>query len=308
MRDKVAVIDTGTNSTRLIIARATEQGLVQLERRTEITRLGEGVAATGRLEEEARLRVERCVRRYRALVDHHGVTNTLLVATSSVRDAADGPDFISLLAAGNSYDHRVLSGEEEARLSFRGALLGKVGSGRMLLFDIGGGSTEIVTGTEAGIDFSRSLQLGCVRLKELFLAEDPPSAASIREADAFARGRIKKAIEDADASGISRALAVAGTMTTLAALDLGLKSYDTDAVDGHILTRVAIDSLFARLACMKLEEKRRISVIEEGRADVLTAGALIASVVMDEGGFEETTISETDLLDGAALAFAMEEI
>lgn len=304
----VAVIDTGTNSTRLLIATNDDGRLREIERVTTITRLGEGVDAGGRLGAAARSRVRACIDDYATRTKRHHVARTLLFATSSVRDAIDGPEFIKSLAGRHSFEYRILSGDAEAGLAFTGALIDVHFPGRVLMFDIGGGSTEIVVGEKDGIFASRSLQLGCVRIRERFFTADAPTAVELEAARAFIMAQLTGVLSSEFLTGLDTIIAVAGTMTTLAALDLGLARYSREAVHGHILTAARIDALFASLAKLTTPQREALSVVEAGRADVIVAGALIASAMMAAGAFDSVTISENDILDGAAVAFSRGEL
>jgi len=302
--NRVAVIDTGTNSTRLLVADVDDGILRELDRRTEITRLGEGVEIGARLLPAARSRVEAAVEGYSKVIDSLGALSVMVFATSSVRDAADGPAFIEDLAGTRNYSWSVLSGEEEARYAFSGATLGENGEGKILLFDIGGGSTEIVTGSCGRAVYSRSLQTGCVRVKERFFSSDPPSAAQMKAARTHVGALLEGALTPDVLEDVTKSIAVAGTMTTLAALDLGLEMYDREAVHGHVLSAGRIDDLLEMLSGMTVSEREAIGIMERGRADVITAGALIASLLIEIAGIDSVAVSENDILDGVALAFS----
>ncbi|MHB0914115.1 MAG: Ppx/GppA phosphatase family protein [Thermoleophilia bacterium] len=297
-----AVIDTGTNSTRLLIAAVHESGLTEIVRRTRITRLGEGVDASGHLDAGARSRVEACVEEYAALIEAHGAATAILIATSSVRDAADGTEFMNGLADRHGFTFRLLDGDQEARLAFRGAVMGVPARDEIMMFDIGGGSTEIVVGSQGHVSYSRSLQLGCVRIREKFLLDDPPGPGQLDNATGFIDEQLAAAMPPSIAA-VYKVLAVAGTMTTLAAWDLGLERYDRHRVHGHVLTSAGVDEMYGRLSAMTAGERMEISVIEAGRADVIVAGALIASRMLKIAGIPAVTISETDILEGALMAY-----
>lgn len=299
---KVAVIDTGTNSTRLLIARVAGGEFHELARLTTVTRLGEGVDAAGRLAPAARERVRRCVSDYAAVVAAHEVGRTQILATSSVREAADGEQFMAELARRHHFSYRILAGDEEARLSFTGATL-RLGRGakRTMLVDIGGGSTEIATGSGGRVDFACSMPIGCVRLSERFIQHDPPEAAELADAAGYIDRELAGAIDRGRLGAVDLAVAVAGTVTSLAAIDLGLALYDRDAVHGHLLLREAVERLLDRLARLDLPGRLAIPTVEPGRADVIVAGALIASRVMEYTGTAALAVSETDIMDAAAL-------
>ena len=300
---RLAVIDTGTNSTRLLIAE-TAPGLVrEVMRQTNITRLGEGVDRGQRLAAAARDRVRQCVALYAASIGELGAERALILATSSVRDASDGEEFLASLAGQFAFDWRLLSGEEEASLSFLGASMSLDRQARALLFDVGGGSTEVVVGQGRQVEFATSLNLGCVRLREKFFEGDPASPVEIKAATEFIDGELKSMAGERF-ERIEETLAVAGTVTTLAALDLGLEVYDREQVHGHVITREKVDGLFGALSEMSLSERMQLPVMEKGRADVIAAGALIVSRLLHHIGITEFTVSEFDILDGAALAMA----
>lgn len=304
MITRVAVIDTGTNSTRLLVAEVEGKQVRELERRTAITRLGEGVDDAGYLHEDAKERVRRCVADYAKIISRYHPAKTIVLATSSVRDATDGRKFISELAKAYGFSSRVLPGEEEASLSFLGTTLGIDKNSRIMLVDIGGGSTEIATGRDGSIDFASSLEMGCVRITERFLHSDPVTASELEEATSFIDGILSQAIDKSRIGSIDKTFAVAGTVTALAAIDLGLKRYDRNAVHGHILTREKINGLLSRLAKMDVRQRLKIDTMEKGRADVIVGGTLIAARFMNYARVEEFIISEQDILDGAAVEIA----
>ncbi|MFA6000736.1 MAG: Ppx/GppA phosphatase family protein [Thermoleophilia bacterium] len=299
---RIAVIDTGTNSTRLLIADVEYRSVKELDRMTTITRLGEGVDRTGRLNREAKERVLACISHYASIISQYEPLTTHIIATSSVRDAEDGEDFIKEIANLHSYDYRILSGEEEARLSFSGATFSTSQEQKTLLFDVGGGSTEIVAGKGADIEFVCSMRLGCVRLKERFLGSDPASVDEIQKASGFIDGILADSLDPGRISGIECGYGVAGTVTTLAAIDLGLKTYDRELVHGHEMTAGKVEELFSGLAALPVVKRMEDSTMEKGRADVIVAGALIVTRLLRYAGLQSFLVSERDILDGAALA------
>ncbi|MHB9053145.1 MAG: Ppx/GppA phosphatase family protein [Thermoleophilia bacterium] len=298
---KVGVIDTGTNSTRLLVAEAGEEHVHELERLTTVTRLGDGVDAGGRLRPQARRRVHACVGRYASIIQELGVLRVLLIATSSVREASDGEEFLTSLADSYGFESRVLSGEEEARLSFAGAALGIGPDERVTLFDIGGGSTEMVSGRDGNVEFALSLKLGCVRLTERFLKSDPVESAELQAASAYIGDMLEREINLGLLIKPDRTIAVAGTATALAAMDLGLQGYDRKLVHGHVIRYERIAELLSQLAAMTVAQKLDIPTMETGRADVVVAGALILEHLMRYTGAGDVFISELDILDGTAL-------
>jgi len=278
----VAAIDQGTNTTRLVVGDVEDGRVEELHRESRITRLGEGVDARHKLLPVPIARVRNVLSDYRRTAEALGAERTLLVATSAVRDAENGEAFLGEIEWSYGFVTRLLSGDEEAELTRRG--VGELGPATLLV-DIGGGSTELVLG-----DFHTSLPLGSVRFTE---RHGDDAAASV---DA-ARGLLPD-LEPEDAVG------VASTITTLAALDLGLQEYDRARVHGHVLTRDGAFAQLERLAALPLEERRRVPALDPERAPVIVAGAAILVGILDAYGLEAIRVSERDLLDGAALAAA----
>ncbi|HKS79747.1 MAG TPA: hypothetical protein VJQ07_12870 [Gaiellaceae bacterium] len=278
----VAAIDQGTNTTRLVVGDVHDGLLDELHRESRITRLGEGVDARGKLLPAPIARVRNVLSDYRRTAESLGAERTLLVATSAVRDAENGEAFLGEIEWSYGFVTRLLSGAEEAELTRRG--VGELGSATLLV-DIGGGSTELVLG-----DFHTSLPVGSVRFTE---RHGDSATASI---DA-ARGLLPH-LEPEDAVG------VAATITSLAALDLGLEDYDRERVHGHVLTRDGAYAQLERLAALPLEERRRVPALEPERAPVIVAGAAILVAILDTYGLGAIRVSERDILDGAALAAA----
>lgn len=278
----VSAIDLGTNTTRLLVADVEDGELRELRRETRITRLGEGVDTRGRLLPVPIARVRNVLSDYRRASEELGAERTLLVATSAVRDAENGEAFLGEIEWSYGFATRLLSGEEEAQLMRRG--IGGVEPGTLLV-DIGGGSTELVLG-----DFHVSLAMGSVRFTERH-GED------VAALEAAARQLLPE-LEPTAAAG------VAGTITTLAALDLDLPEYDRTRVDGHLLGRDGARAQLERLAALTLEERRRVPALEPERAPVIVAGAAILVAILDRYGLDGIRASERDLLDGAAFAAA----
>ncbi len=278
---RVAAVDLGTNSTRLLVADANGT-LEEVVRRLEITRLGEGVDERHRLLPVPIARVRNVLSAYRRELESLGAERTLCVATSAVRDAENGEAFLGEIEWSSGFTTRLLSGEEEAAMTLRG--IGAVAP-ETLVVDIGGGSTEVQI---VGTNVRESLDVGCVRLTERY-GED---VAAIRE---HVRGLLPESRAD-------RAVGVAGTVTTIAALDLGLAEYDPARIHGHTITRKAVAEQTTRLASMSVEE--RAQIVEPGRAPVIVAGAAILSEVLDFYGLDAIDASERDILHGAALTAA----
>jgi exopolyphosphatase/guanosine-5'-triphosphate,3'-diphosphate pyrophosphatase len=296
---RVAVVDLGTNSTRLLVADVVDRSVEDVSRRTEITRLGEGVDARGRLLPEPIARVRNVLTDYRREAEALGAQRVLAVATSAVRDAENGEAFLGEIEWSYGFKTRLLTGEEEARLTFRGAAAGRQLQRPTLVIDIGGGSTELIVGADGSTTWHDSLDIGGVRLTERYLPTDPPERNELDACTAAVHdllsSRVPADIRPAEAIG------VAGTITTLAALDLGLDEYDAERVHGHRMTRDAVRAQLQRLAAVPLAERRRIPALDPKRAPVIVAGALILDTAMDHFALADLEASERDLLQGAAL-------
>jgi exopolyphosphatase/guanosine-5'-triphosphate,3'-diphosphate pyrophosphatase len=301
---RVAVIDTGTNSTRLLIADVSGGQLHEAVRETTITRLGEGIGAGDLLRPEARKRVDDCVAGYAATIGELAAERALIIGTSSLRRAADGEQFLSEVGSRFDFQHRLLDGEAEAEYSFAGATIGVDPALKVLVFDVGGGSTEVVTGKDGNLIGAVSLEAGCVRIREEFLFADPPAESEMARAESRIDALLESELDKEKFSGTGRAIAVAGTVTALAALDAGLEAYDRDVVHGWRLTRERVDEIVIQMARMTVSEREAIPVLEKGRADVIVAGGLIVRRLLLYLELEEFYVSELDILDGVALAMA----
>ena len=286
---RVAAIDQGTNTTRLLVADVDDGGLRELVRRTEITRLGEGVDERHRLLPLPVARVRNVLTDYRREAERLGAERTLLVATSAVRDAENGEAFLGEVEWSYGFATQLLTGDEEAALMLRG--VGEIDPGTLVL-DIGGGSTELVT-----LDSRTSLDIGAVRLTERYLHSDPPT----RDELAACAQYVRTVLPPLDATS---AVGVAGTITSLAALDLGLDEYDRERVDGHELSLAGVEGQLERLAALTLAQRREVPALEPERASVIVAGAMIAREVLAVYGLDAYRVSEHDILDGIALAAA----
>jgi exopolyphosphatase/guanosine-5'-triphosphate,3'-diphosphate pyrophosphatase len=239
---------------------------------------------------------------YRREAESLGAERVLAIATSAVRDAENGEAFLGEVEWSYGFDTRLLSGHEEAQLTYRGITSGRDLDGDTLIVDIGGGSTELVAAGANGVRFHDSLDIGCVRLTERFLASDPPAEAELSECGAAVRALLAERVPD-DVRPAA-AIGVAGTVTSLAALDLGLAAYDPERVHGHVLSAAAVDAQLARLAAVPVAERREIAPLEPERAPVIVAGIVILRETLAHFGLEAIEASERDILDGAALAAA----
>ena len=303
---RIAVVDIGTNSTRLLIADVAGGRVEELERRTEITRLGEGVDSAGALAPAAMTRVFDTVKSFRALIDEHGATKVVGVATSAVRDAINGEDFRQTLAERFGIEAETISGDEEARLSFLGATSARApGGDPLLVLDIGGGSTEFVVGIP-GSDptFHASTAAGSVRQTERHLADDPPTEAQLASAAGEVAAMIEAEIPREVRRDAAAGIAVAGTATQLAAVDQRLEQYDPARVQGYRLDRYAVEEILAHLASIPVAERREIVGLHPARAPTIVAGAIILREAMQAFDLDWIETSEADILHGAALEAA----
>lgn len=294
---RVAAADLGTNSTRLLVADVVDGRLEQLARRLTITRLGQDVDRGGVLVPEAMERVRGSLAAFREEADALGAERRLAIATSAVRDTRNGRNFLAGIESDFGFETRLLSGDEEAELTFRGVSSDVTIEPGTLLVDIGGGSTELVLGGPDGIDWSTSLQIGCVRLTERFLASDPPTEPELDACAAHVRG-VLPALEARQGIG------VAGTVTSIAALDLELAAYDPQRIHRHRLARAAVEREVERLARLDVAGRTALPVLEPGRASVIVAGGVILREVLRAYRLASIEASERDILDGAALAAA----
>ena len=294
------MIDVGTNSTRLLVADVEDGKVSPLERRSTVTRLGRGVDLSGRLASEAIEDVCTAISGYVGILEELGAESVDAIATSAVRDADNGSAFIAELRERFALSARVLDGEEEARLTYLGATSESSPTEPTLVVDIGGGSTELIVGTGAEITFHDSLQVGVVRHTERHIASDPPTAS---ELEALAAD-VRTLIESSLGSGVTatRGIAVAGTPTSLAAVEMELEPYDPARVHGHVLALPSIQRMLSRLASAPLAERVEIPGLHPDRAPTIVAGVVVLVETMRAFGLEEITVSEHDILYGTALA------
>jgi exopolyphosphatase / guanosine-5'-triphosphate,3'-diphosphate pyrophosphatase len=315
---RVAAIDCGTNSIRLLIADVTVRDdgtswLRDVHREMRIVRLGQGVDATGRLAPEALERTRAALADYARAAARKGVERARMVATSATRDASNRADFFTMTTDVLGVPAEVISGEEEAALSFAGAV-GDLdpGDGPFLVMDVGGGSTELVLGTwdgrKADVVASRSVNIGCVRLTERCLHGDPPTKAEAADAAATAAAVLADAFAAVPVERARTFIGVAGTVTTLSALHLDLPDYDADVLHLSRLPMAAIDEVTARLVGMSHEQRAALGPMHPGRVDVIAGGAIVVRTAAQEvaarSGVTELVVSEHDILDGIALALA----
>jgi exopolyphosphatase / guanosine-5'-triphosphate,3'-diphosphate pyrophosphatase len=306
---RVAVVDLGTNTTRLLVADVADGRIEELEKRTTITKLGQGVDATGRLADEAMDRVRQTLDEYRQTIDRLKSEDVVAVATSAMRDAANGPEFREELNRRYGIDARTISGDEEARLTFLGATSGRTPAAESpasaVVIDIGGGSTEYVVGSNgADPDFHISAQMGSRRHTERLLKSDPPAHEELEALGADVRRVVEESVPEEVRERTMEGIAVAGTATTLAAIDQELDPYDAEKVHGYRLGLAAAERIQAMLAALPVEKRRKVTGLHPDRAPVIVAGVTILVESIREFGLDEIEISESDILQGAAMAAA----
>jgi exopolyphosphatase/guanosine-5'-triphosphate,3'-diphosphate pyrophosphatase len=298
----VAVIDVGTNSARLLVAEVAGNEVTPLERRSTVTRLGRGVDLSGRLSAGAIEDACAAIGEYVGLIGALGVDRVDAIATSAVRDAENGSAFVAELRERFDLAARVLDGEEEARLTYLGASAERAPAVPTLVIDIGGGSTELIVGRGREISFHTSLQAGVVRHSERHIGSDPPTAIELEGLAKDVRGLIEAAMVSGPAA--EAAIAVAGTPTSLAAIEMELEPYDPDRVHGHVLELPSIQRMLSRLASRPLSERIEVVGMHPERAPTIVAGVVILIEAMRAFGLERVTVSEHDILYGAAIAAA----
>ncbi|MGO9488540.1 MAG: Ppx/GppA family phosphatase [Solirubrobacteraceae bacterium] len=304
---RVAVVDIGSNSTRLLIADVDpDSGAVQeLLRRSQVTRLGQGVDAQGSLSEAAIERVFAALRAYRQEIDRHDCEANLAVLTSAVRDAANGAGFAERVRTELDLDAQVLTGDQEAQLTFLGAMAGREPAQEpTVVIDIGGGSTEFVVGTGRTAGFHVSTPAGVVRMSERHIHSDPPSWEELQALARDTHEVFRSYLPEAERSPVRHGIAVAGTATSAAAIEQGLEPYDPAKVHGYTLLLATVELLLARLAEMTEEERRNVAGLDPDRAPTIVAGMVLLSEAMKVMGLEQVEVSEHDILYGGALRLA----
>lgn len=299
---RVGVIDIGTNTVRVLVADRTPGGLEDVERAITFARLGEGVDRTHVLSEEAMARAISAIGTYGETWRAHGCEATRAIATSAVRDALNRDVFISRVLSETGVAVECISGEEEARLSFAGATVG-VDGGALHVLDIGGGSSEIIAGRDGSIEYGISLDVGAVRLTERHVTHDPPSISEIEMMRVDVREALGRIPSPPDGA---RLFGVAGTVTTLAVLSLGLADFDATSVHHSVLAREVVEDLLVTLSQMPVAE-RRVLPSMPGREDVIVAGTVILAEVMDHLRVPLCVVSVSDILDGTAISVGTQD-
>jgi exopolyphosphatase/guanosine-5'-triphosphate,3'-diphosphate pyrophosphatase len=289
---RVAAVDLGTNSTRLLVAEVENGSIQELDRRLVITRLGERVDARRQLLPEAIARVRNVLTDFRRIIEGLGAERTLAFATSAVRDAENGEAFLGEIERSYGFTTKLLTGHEEALLTFRGVSAGREIAADTLVIDVGGGSTELILGGADGVTFHESYDLGCVRLTERFPG-DPEGCARF----------VRATLEEIDLEP-RQAIGVAGTITQLATLDLGLEREEPELVHGHRLSTEAVQTLLGRLSSLSVDEIRELRGMHPDRAPVILAGTVVVLETLRHFDLAALEVSERDIMHGAALAAA----
>ena len=301
---RVAAIDCGTNSIRLLVADVEGRAKSDLHRELRVVRLGENVDRSGVLSGEALERTRLALVDYAATARSLSAERVRMVATSATRDAGNRAVFVQMVRQALGVPPEVITGDEEAALSFDGATRDRdVAEGPFLVVDIGGGSTEFVLGG-ATVEAARSVDIGCVRLTERHLVDDPPTAAQVAGAEADVDAALALVREVVPVERARLAIGVAGTVTTVAAAALDLPSYDPERIHGTVLSAAQVRDVTARLLAMTREQRAALPVMHPGRVDVIGAGALVLRTLVDRLGLAEVAVSEADILDGIAWSAA----
>ena len=304
---RVAVVDIGSNSTRLLIADVRDGGATveSVLRRSQVTRLGHGVDANGSLDADSVERTWKVLAGYREEIDQQGCEANLAVLTSAVRDASDGAQFASRVRDELGLDAKVLSGDEEAQLTFLGAMSGRPAAAEpTVVIDIGGGSTEFVVGIGRSAGFHVSTPAGVVRMSERHIHSDPPRGEELRALRADTREVFLAHLPEEERAPVKRGIAVAGTATSAASIEMELDPYDPARVHGHELLLATVELLEARLAEMTEEQRREVVGLHPDRAPTIVAGMILLSEAMAVMGLEQVEVSEHDILYGGALRLA----
>ena len=291
----------GTNSTRLLVAEVADGRVREIERHSIVTRLGRGVDTSGQLSAEAIEDVCEAVAGYVEIYERHDVERVRAIATSAVRDARNGDMFRAELRERFALDAEILDGADEARLTYVGASAERPPTPKTLVIDIGGGSTELVIGDGPEVGFYASLQVGTVRHTERHLTHDPPEASELEALAGDVQALIGRSLEGAALAQANVGIGVAGTPTSLAAIEQELDPYDPELVHGYVLSLESIQRMYSRLASMTLEQRLQVVGLHKGRAPTIVAGVVILIQVMRAFGLSEIEVSEHDILRGAAL-------
>lgn len=307
---RIAAIDIGSNSTRLLVADVDDGRITEQFRRSTVTRLADGVDSSGRLAADARERVHAALAGYVDELHDAGAAWVGGVATSAVRDAADGAEFAQAIKDRHGIAIDVIDGDREAQLTFAGVATGPAfaDGARTLVVDIGGGSTEFIVGEGGELSFNVSTDIGAVRHSERYLASDPPTQPQLDDLIGQAHSTVVAAVPEEWRTGVARGIGVAGTPTVLAAVDQALEPFDPWKVHGYSITEAACRAMLERLAALPLDERRKVKGLHPDRAPTIVAGAAILLVAIEVFGLGSVEVSEHDLLYGIALELASGEI
>ncbi len=298
---RVAVVDIGTNSTRLLVADVDGHDVTEVERRTRVTRLGRGVDLSGQLSAEAVETVCDTVGEYVSAYEDLGAVAVTPIATSAVRDASNGSAFIAELRERFDLSAKVLDGDQEALLTYLGATADNPPEDSTVVVDIGGGSTELIVGTGTDVGFHTSLQAGVVRHSERHIPSDPPSASGLEALAGDVRAILDSAVAERPDAHANAGIAVAGTPTSLAAVELKLDAYDPEKVHGHVLELGSIQHMLSKMASLPLAERAEMVGLHADRAPTIVAGVVVLIEVMRAFGLDRITVSEHDILYGVAI-------
>ena len=302
----MAVVDIGSNSTRLLVADVVDGRVEEIDRRTRVTRLGRGVELSGKLSDDSIEAVCETIAEYVSLYEEHGAVAITAIATSAVRDAENGEAFIAELRERFGLNARVIAGQTEARLTYRGATAEHPPAEPTVVIDIGGGSTELTIGTGSEVVFHTSLQAGVVRHTERHINSDPPTAKELDSLAGDIAGLLDREVANERDARAEAAIAVAGTPTSLAAIELELDPYDPERVHGHTLSLRSIQRMLSRLASLPNEERSQTVGLHPDRSPTIVAGTVILIELMRTFDLAEVRVSEHDILYGAALESAAE--
>ncbi len=308
--DRYASIDAGTNSTRMLLVEVIRKGgdlkFNTLKRVMKITRMGENVDDSGRLGPQGLERTRQAMEDYHSIIESYGGAERIcVVGTSATRDAVNAYDFRNMVEEVFGVEPRILSGEEEARLSYLGATwdLGELVSvqGQILVVDIGGGSTEMVLGDGKEIIYHRSVDVGCVRMSERYLASDPPRESELQAMEREIARALEPVTADLKNKPVELLIGLAGTITTLSAMSMGLAEYRGELIHGSWLTREGVEEMYRKMVGMGLRERKAYMGLEPERADVILGGAAVLLVLLRKMDAERLLVSEKDILDGLVI-------
>jgi exopolyphosphatase/guanosine-5'-triphosphate,3'-diphosphate pyrophosphatase len=302
---RIASVDIGSNSTRLLIADIQDGAVRELEKRSVVTRLADGVDGSGRLADAAVERVCATLGEYRRAIDEHEAVKTIAVLTSAVRDAENGAAFAHRVRSDYGLDARTLGGDEEARMTYLGAISERAGDGRTrLVIDIGGGSTELVVGRGEEILFHTSTQAGVVRQTERHVHHDPPMPDELQSMAEEVRAIYTAAVPGETRTTVEHGIAVAGTATSCAAMSQQLEPYDAERVEGYELTLGEVEMLLAKTSSLDIGARRHLPGLHPDRAPTIIAGTVLLAEALRVFGLAGTEVTEHDILRGAALVCA----